>query len=383
MFGTQRRLPLQSGGSLRARRRSRAFQPRSETLDPRLVPAITYHGGPVIPHVEVYNVFYGRGWNGNPGPQLRNNLDRFQAEITRSPYLAQLGEYGVGQGKYGGDDLVTGIDNSPAAGKTVTETDIQRMLASEILAGLISPGHLPDENGQRVYFVYLAPNLQSGRDLPTKDNPLGSNGHHGSFQMTIQQGFIKKPETIYYAVIVNPIGNESMYNHPELTTFQELTVVSSHELAEAVTDPDLRQSDKSSVSGGSLAWWDSDNGAFIQVGLSRLWRWNPDYGKEIGDMVSWQYDDFIANGFTYTVQKEWSNYFNKGILADGNEAAAMNLSPSALLQVSTIRHFIWNNGGKTTSIVTGIGKAIRPPLRIYVNFELSPNDFSGWFTINT
>jgi hypothetical protein len=48
-----------------------------------------FNGGPVIPHVDVHNVFYGQSWPGYDkyGFQ-RGALNQFQSDITQSPYLA-------------------------------------------------------------------------------------------------------------------------------------------------------------------------------------------------------------------------------------------------------------------------------------------------------
>ena len=81
------------------------------------MPAITFHGGPVIAHVEVSTVFYGQSWNtSDPSAVNRGSLNQFQADITQSPYMAMLGEYGVGRGKLVSSDNVTGPAR-PATGR--------------------------------------------------------------------------------------------------------------------------------------------------------------------------------------------------------------------------------------------------------------------------
>src|SRR5207237_141741 len=76
---------------------------------------------------------------------------------------------------------------------------------------------------------------------------------------------------VYYVVVAHPIGNGDF---PGLNDFQTLTAVTSHELAESVTNPD----------GGG--WFDDHT------------------SDEIGDLCSGRDDIGYLNG--YAVQSEWS-----------------------------------------------------------------------------
>ena len=38
------------------------FQPTLECLEDRLVPTVTYHGGTLLPHVEVQGMYLGSDW---------------------------------------------------------------------------------------------------------------------------------------------------------------------------------------------------------------------------------------------------------------------------------------------------------------------------------
>jgi hypothetical protein len=355
--------------------RPRPFRPAVEALDSRIMPAITYHGGPVLSHVDVHNVFYGQGWkSADPFGVLGGSLNKFQADIAKSPYLAMLGEYGVGRGtteQFNSSDLVT-YSSSPAAGTTasptlVKESQIQSMLITEILLH-----RLPRETGQQLYFVYLPPNVKSQWDQKSSFNLTGTFGHHGSFYVP---GLVGNTP-VYYAVIQDPSVTPTI---PGLNKFQQLTEVSSHELAEAVTDPDVRQSDAGPQGGGRSAWWDSDQVIPGPWGIS--WVPNPNYGNEIGDVVNLQFADFVANGQTYKVQKEWSNYFGKGIVANGNRAGMLDVPTSGLpaaLNFSYVTSNTWNNGGRTTSYYYATGN----DGRTYLNFVTAAGDLSGWFTID-
>jgi hypothetical protein len=64
-------------------------------LEDRLAPAVTYHGGPLIPKVEAENVFYGSVWSNGTNTGLTTTmgqLNTFAGMITNSLYMDQLKE---------------------------------------------------------------------------------------------------------------------------------------------------------------------------------------------------------------------------------------------------------------------------------------------------
>jgi hypothetical protein len=341
-----------------ASRRTRQYRPTLETLDDRIMPSITYHGGPLLSHVEVHNVFYGQSWTSyDSWGLMRYSLDKFQSDITQSPYMAMLGEYGVGRGQFGGYD-----QTNDALGGSVNESQIQGMLTREILSG-----NVPWETGQQLYFVYLPPNVRSAWDQANS-----TVGHHGSFVLPLWP----YNSTVYYAVITHPTGNTGFSS--SLNVFQNLTEVSSHELAEAVTDPDIRQvNTNTDWTNSHLGWIDRDQ-------YLVTWYWwgpsvtpNPNFNSEIGDMVNWQYTNFVAKGTTYTVQKEWSNYYGGGIIANGNQAYMLDFPPNPAL-FTYLTSTTWNNGGRTTTEYYAVGT----DGRIYLDFVTAAGDLSGWFTVS-
>jgi hypothetical protein len=338
---------------------SREFRPTLEPLSERIMPAITYHGGPVLSHVDVSTVFYGQNWKNSDAWGLgRYQLDKYLSDITGSPYMAMLGEYGVGRGQFDKYDDVTDSSSPSATGTvTVKESQIQGMLTREILGG-----KLPYERGQQLYIVYLAPNVKSQFDQVSSFNKTGSYGHHGSFQLPFLN------TVVYYSVIQDssqPSGPISGLNR-----FQYLTEVTSHELAEAATDPDVRLTDTGNSGGGNSAWWDSDQYIYLYYAVP-----NPNYQKEIGDIVNLQYANFVANGTTYTVQKEWSNYWGRGILVNGSQGWRMNAGPDYFSYENSTS---WNNGGYTAHEYYGTGT----DGRTYLTFVTDTGALSGWYTLN-
>jgi hypothetical protein len=251
-----------------------------EQLDDRLVPStlVTNHGGLVIQHVQVENVYYGADWYQPDNQTLRQQLNQFTATIVSGSYMSMLGEYGAGRGSFVKDDIVN--DNRATSGNTVTEPQIQSMLSNQIRWG-----YLDEANASHVYVVYLPPNVQSQYDVSQT-----AVGHHLSFTMTYWHnahtpwGWVAYPttDTVYYAVVTSPVGNPILRNLDlsSYLPFQQMDATASHELAEAVTDPDGR------------GWWD------------------PATGKEIGDLVNAQVGWLDG----YVVQREWSNAWQRGEL---------------------------------------------------------------------
>ena len=137
----------------------------------------------------------------------------------------------------------------------VTESDIQNMIVAEAGAN-----NVPATNGNTLYFVFIQPGALSQFDTV---NSFG--GHHRSFT--------NGSDTYYYAVV--PLSLATRPTGSVQQSFNSLTVVASHELAEAITDPVLNQG------------WDANNSA----------------GQEIGDLCNGISDNYHG----YLVQEEHSN----------------------------------------------------------------------------
>jgi hypothetical protein len=310
--------------------RKTAGKPRAqlqvEGLEDRMVPAgVTFHGGPVLQHVQTENVYYGQGWASDPG--TIKQLDQFVKTLSGSDYMSMLGEYGVGVGNFYGHDLVDG-SSSPASKGTVNDGQIQQMLIKELQAH-----NVPEENGSYVYLVYLPPNVVS-------QNDAGSTAHHGSFTAPVGPEGLN--QTVYYIVITNPVGS-----HPNnwaagwrLTNFQGQTEATTHELAETVTDPALN------------GWYGS--------------------GGEIGDIVNAQFATFDG----YTVQKEWSNQFNEGI-------APTRDSPGSANNPATIRpSSIWNLGVQNNTNGESLQFGFDTNGHAYYQWVTATGQDLGWFAIS-
>jgi hypothetical protein len=257
MFGIGRRSP-----------RSKARAPRRtslalEGLENRNLMSVTYHGGPLLQNVQIESVFYGQNWYYDQNLyQSTGSIDGYLNDISQSSYMDMLNEYGVGRGNF--LDGVINLSN-PSRGSVVDDTEIQSMLASGIRQGIFDA---PSPN--QLYFVFTTPNV-----LVTAGGENSQHdflGYHNAFNDPALG-------PIYYAVIAHPVGNADVRG---FNAFQQQTEVSSHELAEATTDPDTR-----------TGWRDYS----IREG-------------EIGDLA--------VNNFAlldgYVVQAVYSNYYNGPII---------------------------------------------------------------------
>jgi hypothetical protein len=253
-----------------------------ERLEERALPStVTYHSGPLLAHVEVEDVFYGPSWSGSPaGQQSQSQLNTFVKTLVNSPYLDQLasysrGSYQIGRGTLSGSE--TNADNWPAGTTSVTELMIRTMLDTEITNGLA-----PQPDANRLYMVYLPANIG-----------FVDIGHHKHF--TDSAG-----ATVYYAVIPDQSAQPGVVPQGAfsgITPFHQKTLATSHELAEAITNPD-----------GSGGWWDSTIGDKLE-------------SDEIGDItqaMATSPGQIEGNLYGYDVQAEWI------------ESAGANLLPSAL-----------------------------------------------------
>src|SRR5439155_23793962 len=209
----------------RMRRQSQSFcrrlkaRPTVECLEARRLLSVTFHGGPLLQQVQVQTVYDGPAWSSNAGLQQESQqLDQFLGYLVNSPYMDVLSQYNVSHGQFAGNDVVP---TGPVAGGTGDDTQIQQTLETELQAG-----HLEAPTANSLYIVYTPPHVVVTDGFA--DSIHDFTGHHSTF--TDAGG-----HAVNYAVVANPVGNS-----PDqfLNVFQQLTETTSHELVEAVTDPD-------------------------------------------------------------------------------------------------------------------------------------------------
>jgi hypothetical protein len=297
-----------------------------EVLEDRMVPAsVGYTNlGAIIPNVQVETVYYGKAWTDATyaiNPQLTQeakDLNTFLADITQSNYMTGLNQYSglaysqvnlpgrsvtisraasPGKGQFIGSDMVR--EGPLNANNNLDEVTIVNTLKQEI-----ANGHLPAPDANKLYMVFLAPGSPSQFDINK-----GNAAHHAAFMAS-------NGSAAYYAVIDNPADVLFPTGYPnQLTTFQKLTGVASHEMVEAISNP---------------ADWDQVESG---TNLAHLPAWKGSSGTEIGDITQ---NMPPAGGATsivdgYVVQKYWSEAAHTSIAPGGVDYAAMTQVPTNLL----------------------------------------------------
>jgi len=245
--------------SPRSRKKASRRQFGFEHLEGRNLLAVTFHGGQLLPHVETQAVYLGSDRSNSTLQSQSAALDQYLGYLVQSPYMDMLTQagYGVGQGtSTAGKELNLNISKTTG----ITDSQIRADLQSAITSGQL---RTPDAS--RLYVVYVEPGVAI--KLGTDSSTTSFLGYHGAFAGRTAAG---APADIRYAVMAYPgTPNPSSTSQGFSTSFQQLTSVTSHELAEAVTDPDVNYK--------ALGWYDDQlNG-------------------EIGDLTS---RTTVLNGYT-------------------------------------------------------------------------------------
>jgi hypothetical protein len=231
----------------------RPYRPALEALEDRTVPTVTYHGGALLRNVEVQAVYYGSDWGSPPfQPWLRSPyagtesyLDGFLKSAVNGSYMDMLNTAGylVGRGS-----ASTGQVCGATLNKSVLLTDSS---IRTTLQSWISAGALQQPDGNRLYVVYVEPNVAISRDGQVSNPPPGVYGFYGYHDQVTVNG-----QTVPYAVIAYPGGTVNNLARSWLSALNQLTLVTSHEFAEGVTDPYYNPS-----TGNALGWNDDAYGA--------------------------------------------------------------------------------------------------------------------------
>jgi len=225
------------------------------------VPHLQDHGGPVIASVEVVPIYWGAAWSTGANATLTTQLDGFFDFILTSSYMDLLHEYStpttqIQHGRRLASARVSNTEPGTVTPSGRQVTDAQIMTA---LQGWIANHTVPATTANTLYFIFLPPNvtvISFGSQSCIAGGFCGYHDHIGN---------------VYYAVIPFVNCSGCVFSGQFLDT---LTEVCSHELAEAITDPELN------------AWWDPTTGP----------------GDEIGDICNRQTTRLGA----FLVQTEWS-----------------------------------------------------------------------------
>jgi hypothetical protein len=213
---------------------------------------LTYRGGPLLQAAQVFVFFWGTAWEGQQAP-LVQQVNQFFDFVLTSALLDQMAEYSVAGISIGHGSRTGALILSTDPPATIADSDIQALIQQEIT----NDSAVPQPTANTLYFVFLPPGVTVTVDGGVSCTTLC--GYHSDIN-----------GKIYYAVMPYPdcAGCARAY-----TVADALTVASSHELCEAITDPVPGQ-----------GWYDDQNG-------------------EIGDICAWKSKKLGS----VLVQLEWSN----------------------------------------------------------------------------
>jgi uncharacterized protein (TIGR03382 family) len=249
---------------------------------------LRYYGGKVIPNVKVYQVNWTAGG--------QRDMSAFFGAVTDSSYLDWLNEYStnvpvqvgaragvqgtgqfVGRGVFAGSFTITPSpgnsggtqrcggavttnccwpDVVPAAGAVcVADAQIADELKKQIVAGQLPP---PDEN--TLYFVYFPASIVTSLQGHSACVAGGFCGYHSTWTDPLSR------QSVYYAVMPsheNGSGCDLGCGDQVLTTaFDKVSETSSHELAEAITDPEVGVG---AFVDFPLGWYDVNNAEIADI----------------------------------------------------------------------------------------------------------------------
>ena len=226
-----------------------------------------YYGGPVFTSVKVISVM----WGGKVNPQIVSGIGGFYTAATNSTFFDIMAQYatditGINGHKGTNQQIGRGtwlkqVVIKPFNGHTtLTDKAVQKELVAQIAAG-----NLPVPDANTLYMTYFPPGITI--KLGSSQSCSSFGAYHEGFNNATYGG-------VYYGVM------------PDCGyTFQDSTIASSHELAEATTD--------NRPTPGS-------NPKYPQA-------WNTTDGYEIGDLCEGSSGTLTAGKTTYTVQQIYSN----------------------------------------------------------------------------
>ena len=207
-------------------RRSRGLM--FERLEDRaLLTELTYHGGPVLTHIDVQPIFYGSYWtNTAVGQQTATALMRYLDDMVNAPpEHPGMPSFFLSTPLPALADLpgTTGDVLAPQYPNFAVNLDQQ--IDDSYISGILRDA--PNSSHLDLFFAPPGSWVSAG-----SANSLPGPGSHFLAYHSYKIGTNGVP--IYYDVITFPGWPNIPTN---LTPFDEITVAVSHELAETITDP--------------------------------------------------------------------------------------------------------------------------------------------------
>jgi hypothetical protein len=283
-------------------------------------------GGPVLAHPKVKMI----SWSTDPNQSVG---DGFVQDLTVTPYWNQVvGEYGVGA-----------LTVSPPAhlaggpGNALTDSQVQQLIQTNT-SGANPAWGAADPN---TIYTVMVPDGTSFDDGSGSRCCVDYDGYHDELRVGAT--------TVPYSIVCLCPG----FDGPTETDAQQLTVVISHELVEAATDP---------IPNSNPAFAETDDDHAI---------WTVGTGGEIGDMCSYQASaNVFPAGAIYMVQRIWSN----AAAAAGNDPCVPASGPYAAVEPVLRDQASIQYGGPwpTRSVKIPVNQSATIDLPVFTNAAMSP-----------
>jgi PKD domain/PASTA domain/Divergent InlB B-repeat domain len=281
-------------------------QPFASTANAHL----TYYGGPIMPFTENAVVLWGAtGHTSTLTAGLPAFLASFANAGNGNPYNIAL-EYGTqGQGRPATNQPLAlasrylgSLTISPSTSSTkLTDTQVAAELIAQIGAGSLPPPRAAFGGPVTEYYVMFPPNYRICLDTGCSNAQFCAYHSDAAYAGT-PFTYVVLPES----TPPNPGCGPSSTGDG----FGNLTAMTSHELVESITDPEV-----GSATGlfPPLAWYDATNG-------------------EIGDICNGQQATLNLDASTWIVQKQWSDAESACITSHqsgGLQGVAADFTPTA------------------------------------------------------
>jgi hypothetical protein len=244
---------------------------------------LNYYGGPVMPNVKVYAVF----WGPNVYSQVKMRIGAFFNDLTNSAYMDWLNQYNtnvqsvsgsqgtnqfIGRGTYAGEITIA---------PTLTSGKVDmRDISTEVVAQL-TKGTLPAPDENTLFMIYMPPGVTvTDGNSDTYCTASGSCANHTTVKFNgkrVAYGLL--PDFSPGSGCERGCGNAP-------TGFDNLTGNSSHEMVEAVTDIAVDEANNAPP----VAWYD------------------PNTDNEISDICDDDQNQYTPKGgATWWVQSQFTN----------------------------------------------------------------------------
>jgi hypothetical protein len=196
------------------------------------------HGGRVLKKIDVTPVYLGAYWQSARGLDDRKYFDGATADLVKNKGLTGVWkQYGAGKGTV-----------SRSLGIPVNDPRrVSRAQLEALVKKAVARGSFDASNPQRVFMLMLPPQcvLTAGRESSSR----GLGGFHSSVS-------VNGREVYYSAIVYSQRGNGLDFaGEPR----KNVTIAASHEVSEAVTDPDVEVANRTGDR-RKLGWYDDVTG---------------------------------------------------------------------------------------------------------------------------